>query len=294
MTTNHYSNVGYMIVGLAVAAAFGQPYEEVVRDRILRPLEMERSFFWSAASIGKLARGYRPEGSGLVVAPNMNVGWDTAGGGLCCSATDLASFIKLHLSDLPAGGAQVLGGSSVREAQQPVFMMPGWTAGTGLGWRLRRANDETIVAHSGGIAGFAAHMALVPALGIGAALLCNTNRVQVPPLLEGMLESVATAVKTTREIEHRYRRKELPPGFDQITGHYATYEASYDVIAADGRFAIVPFGELDHAAWLEPTDERGHFVGATGFACGEPVVFRQPHDGSFTELMLQGQLFRRV
>jgi D-alanyl-D-alanine carboxypeptidase len=292
-TTHHYSNVGFMVVGLALEAAFGQPYQQVVRERVLEPLEMSDSFFWSSSRLDQLAKGYRPEGGGLAVAPNVDVGWDTAGGGLCCSVADLMRFIRLHLADAPAGGPQVLGGSSIREAQQPVFVTPGWDGGAGLGWGLRRADGETIVGHSGGLPGFATRMALMPALGLGAALLSNTNRVHVAILLEGLLESLAKLVKAGIEIESRYQDREAPSGVDEVAGHYSTFETSYDVIAAGGRLGLVVLGELDTVSWLEPTGPDGHFVAVSGPARGEPIVFGERRNGRYTQMGLTGMVFHR-
>ena len=44
-TTGAYSNAGYIVLGAIIEVASGQPYEEFVRNRILKPLEMESSDF---------------------------------------------------------------------------------------------------------------------------------------------------------------------------------------------------------------------------------------------------------
>jgi CubicO group peptidase (beta-lactamase class C family) len=294
MSNYHYSNVSFMVAGLAVEAAFGRPYEEVIRTRVLAPLGMEDAFFWSTDAIGTLARGYRLEGSDLVPAPNMNVGWDTAGGALCSSVDDLARFIKLHLSDLPVGGRQILRGSSVREAQQPVFMLPGWRAGMGLGWRMKQAYGETLLSHAGGIAGFSAHLVLIPALGVGGVLLANTNTGHVHMLLEGMLESVVRVLRTEEEAAQFDQESGLGRPTEPMTGHYTSYEASYDVVAANGRLALVSHGALDSPAWLEPSGDDGHFIAGTGALQGEPVVFTELVDGRYTELTMSGLRLRRT
>ena len=294
MTTFHYSNIGFMLVGLAVEAAFGIPYEAVVRDRILAPLGMADSFFWSRSNALRLARGYRQAGTNFAVAPNMDVGWDTAGGGLCCSANDLARFLRLHLTDHPAGGAQVLGGSSIREAQQPVFLMDDWDQGVGLGWWLRRFDGATVATHSGNIAGFDSCVALVPALGLGAFILTNTNAFfQLEQLFESLLKSIMAASGSWMGAEQADRRAQQPLGRTQITGRYDTCELTYDVVEVGGRSAIVAMGDMQRVAWLEPTTEDGKFIGGKGFALGEPVVFAEPRNGRFTQLTLQGMKLRR-
>ncbi len=293
-TTFRYSNIGFMVAGLALEAAFGEPYEQIVRKRVLEPLGMRDSFFWSEPDARRPASGYRAEGDGLALAPSIDVGWDTAGGGLCCSVADLLRFINLHLTDAPAGGAQVLGGSSIREARQPVFLAPDWKTGAGLGWALSRAGGLTVISHSGGLPGYSTRMALVPELGLGAALLANTGRIHTGMLLDGLVASLATLVKTEADIGERYQDRDPPGGVDEVTGHYSSFEMSYDVIAAGGRFGLIVLGELETVSWLEPTAEPARFVAVSGAACGEPVVFGERRDGRYTEMALTGMLFRRV
>jgi CubicO group peptidase (beta-lactamase class C family) len=293
MTTFHYSNVGFLIAGLALEAAFGQPYEEIMQRRVLEPLGMGDAFFGSSSRWDRLAQGYRLAGGSVLPAPKMDVGWDTAGGGLCCSGAELMRFLELHLADLPAGGAQILGGSSVREAREPVFMTDG-EHGVGLGWWLGQTGTHKTVMHSGGIAGYDACVVLVPSLGIGGFLLSNTNRFQSTPLLLGLIKSFVGTVETRIQLDALYRRGQPPGDADGVIGQYGNTELAYDVIAANGRLALVVAGQLDKASWLEPTDEPGRFYGADGFAEGELVEFRELRDGRFTELAMQGLLLRRV
>jgi CubicO group peptidase (beta-lactamase class C family) len=295
MTTVHYSNIGFLLAGLAVEAAFKQPYEDLIRSRVLDPLGMRRSFFWSRSGIDDLAQGYRPSESTLEEAPNMDVGWDTAGGGLCCSANDLVRFVKLHLSDRPVGEAQILSGSSVREARQPVYIAPAWDQGVGLGWWLRRFDGQIVAVHSGNIAGFDSCLVLAPDLGIGAFVLCNTNASGCVDLLaKGVLAPLLAAMQEQKEMTRLHERPGRLAGVERVTGQYSTFELIYDVIAVGDRLAIVSMGDLTKVAWLEPTPDDGHFIGGSGFACGEPVIFQERCDGVFMELVLQGMRFRRV
>src|SRR5262245_11179510 len=292
MTTSHYSNVGYMLVGLALGAAFGQRVEQVIAERILTPLAMDDSFFFTPQRQDELARSYRRRGATLELAPHVDISWDNAGGGLCCSVADLMGFAKLHLSDAAVGDANVLGGSSVREMRQPVFMAPGWDGGIGLGWRLARKDDTLIVAHSGGIYGFSSHLALAPEFGLAVTVLANTGVVQVAPLVEGMLATIVAAAKTAAFAD-RYQSKPPPAGAERYIGHYESFEFSFDVIAVGDRLAMTILGEIGLVSWLEPTAVEGVFIGGDGFARGERVVFAGASGQAFSELRLQGQVYRR-
>ncbi|HMD25742.1 MAG TPA: serine hydrolase domain-containing protein, partial [Streptosporangiaceae bacterium] len=59
-TRFEYSNLGYAVLGLIVAAASGVPYDEFVRTRLLAPLGLTRTGFTAQEfPAAELARGYR-------------------------------------------------------------------------------------------------------------------------------------------------------------------------------------------------------------------------------------------
>lgn len=284
MTSFHYSNVGYLIIGLALEAAFGQDYEQLVREHVLDPLGMADAFFGAAAELDRLAPGYRPERGELPPAPRVDVGWDTAGGGLCCSAAELARFASFQLG----GPGPELHPSSLLEARQPVLAIDSENA-TGLGWRLRTAGGHTFVHHSGGIAGYSACIVLAPELELGAVLLSNTMSFQTTPLLEGIVELLAGAARTERALAEPPAPAPAPAGADGLTGRYENTEIAVEVLLADGGLVLVSGGRLEGATRLTPTDSRDRFLAESG----EAVIFRGEVDGRFTELAMQGLLFRR-
>jgi hypothetical protein len=148
--------------------------------------------------------------------------------------------------------------------------------------------------HPGNMPGFDAYMMLVPDLGMGAYLLTNTSRIRSLPLLPGLVESLVQLLHTSAAVEQGPRRAKPPSLADRVTGHYGDGELGYDVVAINGRIAMVVVGSLERLSWLEPIEEEGRFVASGGFAAGEPVVFGDPRDGRFTELALQGIVLRRA
>jgi CubicO group peptidase (beta-lactamase class C family) len=59
-TRFEYSNLGYAILGRVISAAAGRPYDEVIRERLLRPLGMASTGFAAGEfESARLARGYR-------------------------------------------------------------------------------------------------------------------------------------------------------------------------------------------------------------------------------------------
>ena len=91
------------------------------------------------------------------------------------SVTDLARFAMLQFRDGPAGGAQVLRGSTLREMHRLHWVEPDWVAGWGLGFRLMREGGRTLVGHGGRLRGYRTQLQLCPAERIGVIVMINAE-----------------------------------------------------------------------------------------------------------------------
>jgi CubicO group peptidase (beta-lactamase class C family) len=183
-TRYEYSNYAFGLLGRIVAKASGMPYEEYVRDRILRKLHMNSSTFaYSSVPAGRRALGYRLQPDGTYLdEPPLAHGAFGAAGGLLTTAEDLGKYIAFHLAAWPPRDTPDVGPvrrSSVREmsslwtpANLTVRRVDGklQASETGYGFGLRVASDcrfEHIVAHGGGLPGFGSYMAWLPDYGVG-------------------------------------------------------------------------------------------------------------------------------
>jgi CubicO group peptidase (beta-lactamase class C family) len=93
----HYSSLGFVLVGLIVARASGQPYPEFLADRILSPLKLTSTTVGGVSAGAAVARGFR---GGQPVPP-----WDLNAmpgtGDIWSTAGDLTRFvIALHSGEL--------------------------------------------------------------------------------------------------------------------------------------------------------------------------------------------------
>ena len=71
------------------------------------------------------------------------------------SVADLARFAVLQrYRGGAAGGAQILSGRTLAEMHRAHWLEPEWQAGWGLGFRLLRVRDRTLVGHGGAVRGF--------------------------------------------------------------------------------------------------------------------------------------------
>lgn len=188
-----YSNLGYLVLGEAVAAASGQTFEDYVRENLLAPLGMARTDFryrgdmepdpatgyqrrWSPLT--PLYRVMLPKGilgrpSGRFVAFNRFLVDGPAYGGLVGPVEDAACFLALH-----AGGGRsgVLSPAGITSMQQ--ITASGRKLDVGLGWFRRRSDRPMKVRyleHLGGGGGFWNMMRLFPDLGAGVIVMGNAT-----------------------------------------------------------------------------------------------------------------------
>ncbi len=103
-TRFEYSNLGYAILGLVVAAASGVSYDDFVRVRLLRPLGMTRTGYEAAEfSAGNLALGYRRGPSGWQEVPFDPHGAFAPMGGIFSCVRDLATWVTGFAAAFPPG-----------------------------------------------------------------------------------------------------------------------------------------------------------------------------------------------
>jgi D-alanyl-D-alanine carboxypeptidase len=88
----HYSDTGYVVVGLVIEALAGAPYHQAMRDRILAPLGMTRTYlrYRETPSPEPVVAAWYDDGE--LVAGVLHQTADWAGGGLVSTAADLATF----------------------------------------------------------------------------------------------------------------------------------------------------------------------------------------------------------
>lgn len=91
----HYSDSGFVLLGLVIETVYGQPFVEVVHQRIFGPLGMEHSYFpfrtqpkYPSAPLSPVWVG----GTDFARSPVLTADW--AGGGAASTADDLLKFAQ--------------------------------------------------------------------------------------------------------------------------------------------------------------------------------------------------------
>ncbi|QSQ25749.1 beta-lactamase family protein [Pyxidicoccus parkwayensis] len=180
-----YSNLGYVVVGEALAAAYGAPYEQLVEQKLLQPLGMSASGFGRPAqeSSAEPSRGYeRRGGDPTRVAPYVAGRHDTlledsAAGALFSTARDMARWLRMLTERGTLDGQRLLQASTVEELWRE-HLKTGWgngNPGYALGWFTRQWRGQPLVEHGGNVGGFETSVELIPSQGVGFVMLTNVT-----------------------------------------------------------------------------------------------------------------------
>ena len=179
-TEYSYSNIGFGLLGLALSRAAGQPFMDLVHQRIFEPLGMTSSTFILTPEMEqRMSVGYLNWGDSIDAAipalEHAGRGYKVPNGGVYATAGDLARFIAGQTGAAPTA---ILSPASRAEMQR--IQTPGdQTRGYGLGFSVRQAEGGPwIVGHGGSVAGYTAYLCFDPETQIGVVLLRNYNRGQ--------------------------------------------------------------------------------------------------------------------
>jgi D-alanyl-D-alanine carboxypeptidase len=99
-TNYHYSNTGYVLLGLVVEKITGAPIGEVLRTRIFEPLGLRETSFPAGIEMPEpLVHGYVDfQGVGLLdITALMNPSWLYAAGQIVSTAADVTTFFSALL-----------------------------------------------------------------------------------------------------------------------------------------------------------------------------------------------------
>lgn len=220
-----YSNFGAAVLGGALAAAWGQPYDELLTRQVLRPLGLTESSLalTGAPPPADLAPGH---------VNGQRVGsWHfrafAPAGGLISSARDLSRLLEAAL-----GGADAPLAGAFTAVIQPERAAPAVGGRIGLGWFLAGSPENRVAWHNGATAGYRSFVGFSRDTHRGVAVLTNQN-INVDALgfdLLGVTPARAEIAAIPRAADYagRYR---LTPGF------------AIDVVAHGGRLTAQATGQ---------------------------------------------------
>jgi D-alanyl-D-alanine-carboxypeptidase/D-alanyl-D-alanine-endopeptidase len=162
-----YSNLGYGLLGGVLARRAGQGYEQLVEERICRPLGLADTAV-SVASPERFAQGHDRRGRPV---PHWDLAALAGAGALRSTVADLLAFLRLQLGEGDPALARAAALTHAPRARRGGLAVGlGWTSLPLLGI------DHELLFHNGGTGGFRSFAGFVPATRVGVVVLSNSAR----------------------------------------------------------------------------------------------------------------------
>jgi serine-type D-Ala-D-Ala carboxypeptidase/endopeptidase len=164
-----YSNFGFGLLGHVLALRAGMEYEQLVRERISKPLGLDDTgISIPAGAHARFADGHNRRGRPV---PHWDLPTLAGAGALRSTVADLLRFLALQLRQPATRLGRAARATQVPRAKRgPLAQCLGWVS-----LPLRRSGHRTLW-HNGGTGGFRSFIGFVPDADLGVVVLSNCSR----------------------------------------------------------------------------------------------------------------------
>ena len=214
-----YSNTGYVLLAWIVARVAGKPLPEFLKEHVFGPLGMSSSAFLSDPEgfLPNQAQGYCKEGNGHLrrVSWPCNVYGD---GGMLTSIDDMIRWLQ-NFNVRKVGDPELFD-----LIFAPGHLDDGQVIPYSAGWELECYRGLHAIRHGGMGAGFQSHIAWLPEVSIGVAILGNVRPCWPWPLADKVIE-VCLGERIARHrptIQREISYAEEHSACNDISGRYFT------------------------------------------------------------------------
>lgn len=195
-----YNNLMFVTASAAAERATGKTWEELMRQRILEPLEMKRTTLHinEMQKDANYATGYHAEGvakEGFAVKPYREIAGMAPAGSINSSVIEMTKWMSFQLGTLkPAEKSPLPGRKTVEMLHQPQMIVGGGNGtkevhsmGYAMGWGVESYRGHRHVEHGGAIDGFVAQVELFPDDNFGIVALVNQSGSGLPGVICPMI-----------------------------------------------------------------------------------------------------------
>ncbi|WP_448955482.1 serine hydrolase domain-containing protein [Labrys neptuniae] len=286
----HYSNLGYVLLGLVIRAVSGTPAPDLCQQRLLGPMGMTRTLpRVQNRHRSLLAEGIVPaaddrpwfQGAALAPAPWLEV--EACDGNIASTGDDLARFLRMLLGRGVLDGKRIVSEQNFQRLIGDLAVAgEDWSAGFGaaavtqshygLGINVETVAGHHCLSHGGGMVGYSSFVLADLTADLGIAVLTNANgdypvgqiiarlahRLLIDP--EATLPSFDLSLSTAS------------PGFDRAM------LGSFLGVDTEGRSHAITVGEREGSLHLSDGEASGRLFRGWGarFASDHPAFARFP------------------
>jgi CubicO group peptidase (beta-lactamase class C family) len=186
----HYSNSGYVLLGLIVEAVAKKPFHEFVQSEVLDPCGMNASVLLvnGMNEVSNRVFGHRSdEGGAFHVADQSLTSALRGDGGVYSSLDDLQKWIACLQAQ------SLLSADSYQIMFSPQIKTDRGESHYGMGWFIDEYRGERRIYHNGGTRGFALTLRLFPDRNAAVVVLLNCERDSAKPF-DQMADRVTDAL----------------------------------------------------------------------------------------------------
>lgn len=168
----HYSDANFCIIELLLEDITGKPFNLLLEEYIIQPLQLKNSTVFSSEDINKMenfACGHNKNGT--VTNEKYPFYPFAAASGIWTTPTDLSTLVIEIIHSLQGKGKLKLSQKTVQDMISP----QGCSKWTGLGVFLDNSNEDLQIYSLGWGVGFQCMMVCYPYRGNGAVIMTNTD-----------------------------------------------------------------------------------------------------------------------
>jgi D-alanyl-D-alanine carboxypeptidase len=286
-TKMKYSNFGYTLLGRVVEQASGQPYNDFVMERIVRPLGLSNTYAeYAPGHAERVVTGYARKGGGrrLPIVPIDTRAMSPATG-FCSTAADLTRYFTAHM----VGSGELLSDVSKKEMQKIHWHAehPGQEQQRddyGLGLELETVGKRRTFGHSGGFPGHITKSKADPKDRIVVVALTNS--------LDGPASQIVNGIYKIIDYFQENTPDSTVHDFSHLEGFYEQLWSTTAVAATKSGLAAVdpdqwePFQSVETLEYVEPDTFR--IVDADSYGSAGELVKFKVRDGKVETIRFTG------
>lgn len=283
---HHYSNLGYGVLGELVARLRGASWMDVVRRRVLEPLELHRTTYLPSPPA---ADGFsvHPFSGQLEDEPAYDSGAMAPAGQLWSTVSDLAVYASFWIDPV----SEVLSPGTVEEMTTPQASDPAenLSASYGLGLRLVADGPYQLSGHTGSMPGFLAGLFVDRDRKLGAVALANAT--------SGRCSAVSTALIGILDRHEPGLPPEWVPEATisdgvELLGHWYWGNTPHFFTVSGGMLVLGRPGGGRESRFVPNPD--GTYTGLDGYFAGEVLHVVRAEDGTIHHLALATFILTRT
>ncbi|MFZ7088192.1 serine hydrolase [Curtobacterium sp. RRHDQ10] len=193
----NYSNLGYSLLGMVIAAATGRTYDEAVRELVVEPLGLAHTGpDFDPAWSDEFVVGYSGFHTDRVRhrLPHVDTRAMAAATGFHGTASDLVRYFSAHV----LGQGDLIGDHSKRLAQRKAWSADADPAsrGYGMGFIVDRIGGHDLRGHSGGFPGHITQSLFDPESSLVVSVMTNAAGGPATLLAQGIVRLLDAATET--------------------------------------------------------------------------------------------------